>query len=55
MGTYEVYRWVIAHDQDMLGNVLYSVRYIDGDEEDLFLEELVEFAETEDVLYCVNK
>ena len=31
---------VISHDVDMLGNTLYSVRYLDGDEEDLFLGEM---------------
>ena len=32
---------VIAHDKDMLDNVIYNIRYLDGDSEDLSLGELV--------------
>ena len=39
MGEYE--GTVMGHDVDMLGNKLFKVEYLDGDEEDLFLSELV--------------
>ena len=31
----------MGHDVDMLGNKLFRVENLDGDEEDLFLSELV--------------
>ena len=41
---------VVSHDVDMLGNRIYLIRYLDGDEEDMFLEELVLFLRADEVL-----
>lgn len=45
---------VVSHDLDMLGNTMYRVEYVDGDVEDLFLEELVRFVAPSDLLVCIN-
>ena len=45
---------VVSHDLDMLGNNIYKVEYVDGDVEDLFLEELVRCVDPRDLLVCIN-
>ena len=45
---------VLSHDRDPLGNDIYRVRYLDGDEEDLFLSELVTFVGVEELLLKIN-
>ena len=41
---------VVSHDVDMLGNIIYRIRYLDGDEEDLFLNELVPHLRADEIL-----
>ena len=38
---------VINNHVDSLGNNLFQIRYWDGDEEDLFLSELIKYVEVE--------
>ena len=46
---------VIDHDTDMMGEVIYSVRYVDGDQEDMFLAELVGCVDAQEMLLHINK
>ena len=32
---------VVSRDKDIIGRIMYKVRYLDGDEEDLFIEEII--------------
>ena len=41
---------VVSHDVDVLGNVICRIRYLDGDEEDLFLNELVPYLRADEIL-----
>ena len=41
---------VVSHDVDVLGNVMHGIRYLDGDEEDLFLNELVPHLRADEIL-----
>jgi len=45
---------VVAHDIDMLENVIYRIRYLDGDEEDLFLRELILYIPPDELLSLIN-
>ena len=46
---------VVSHDVDMLGNTIYNVEYADGDREDLFLRELVQYVDPSTLLLYINK
>ena len=45
---------VLSHDTELLGNDIYKVRYLDGDEEDMFLSELVSCVVAEELLLKMN-
>ena len=52
---YGLYRGqVISCDKDLLGRDIFSVRYLDGDQEDLFLEELTACVKPDDLLLHIN-
>ena len=46
---------VKSHDKDALGRDLFSVQYLDGDQEDLFLHEILGCVSVEDVILHINK
>ena len=46
---------VMSYDKDMLGRDMFNIRYLDGDTEDLFLNELVRYVDAGDIVVHVNK
>jgi len=45
---------VISHDTDMLGKPIFLIRYLDGDEEDMFLDELVLYIPPDKFFLLIN-